>query len=93
MWFCNHYNCSRCGTSWSDEWSATCDDECPECGADISPTESDDLTVIVEDEGTRFVVLRSPDTAEHDPDYRQLASFPTRREAEDYANGVAAELD
>jgi hypothetical protein len=36
--------------------------------------------------------IRSSDAAEHDPDYRELASFATRREALDYAKGVAAEL-
>ena len=92
MWFCNHYTCARCGTSWSDEWSCCCDDECPECGTDMSPTDSDDLTVIVEDEGTRFAVLHSPDTAEHDPDYQHLADFPTRPEADAYAKR-AAEID
>ena len=26
-------------------------------------------------------VLRSPDTAEHDPDYRELGRFPSREKA------------
>jgi hypothetical protein len=30
--------------------------------------------------------------AEHDPDYRELAAFPTGQEADDFANGPAAEL-
>lgn len=42
--FLNHYDCPRCGKSWSDEWSATCDDDCPHCGCrHVSPTNSDDL--------------------------------------------------
>ena len=32
-WFRNYYRCERCGHEWTDEWSATCDDDCPECGA------------------------------------------------------------
>lgn len=43
-WFLNHYICPRCKTPWSDEWSATCDDDCPKCGIrHISPTESKTL--------------------------------------------------
>jgi hypothetical protein len=37
--FTNHYACS-CGASWDDEWTCACDDECPGCGADISPEDS-----------------------------------------------------
>jgi len=44
-WFCNHYKCGRCGHEWEDEWSASCDDDCPSCGArHWSPTRSDNLT-------------------------------------------------
>jgi DNA-directed RNA polymerase subunit RPC12/RpoP len=43
-WFRNHYRCARCGHEWSDEWSATCDDDCPNCGArHMSPYKSDDI--------------------------------------------------
>jgi len=48
----------------------------------MSPVRSDDLTELIEQEGQEFVVLRSPDTAEHDPDYRELGRFPTRAKAE-----------
>jgi hypothetical protein len=47
----------------------------------MSPTRSDDL---IEQEGGEFVVLRSPDTAEHDPDYEELGRFPTRVRAEEF---------
>lgn len=44
-WFRNHYKCGTCGHLWSGEWSATCDDDCPACGArHWSPARSDDLT-------------------------------------------------
>ena len=31
-WFRNYYRCARCGHEWTDEWSATCEDDCPHCG-------------------------------------------------------------
>jgi hypothetical protein len=81
-WFLNKYKCARCKRRWVDEWSCTCDDECPHCGArDMSPHDSDDLTTLIEEEGQQFVVLRSPDTAEHDPDYRELGRFASRETA------------
>ena len=84
-WFLNYYTCDRCGDDWTDEWSCTCDDDCPNCGArHMSPDESDDLTHVVEQRGDKFVALRSPDAAEHTPEYFELASFPTRSEAENY---------
>jgi hypothetical protein len=43
------------------------------------------LTVVVEPEGTEFIVLRSPETAEHDPDYREVARFLTREMAEAFS--------
>ncbi len=48
----------------------------------MSPDESDDLTTVIEPDGNKFVVLWSPETAEHDPDYRELGLFPTREQAE-----------
>lgn len=81
--FLNHYTCARCGCEWTDEWSCMCDDDCPECGArHMSPYDSDDLTEIIEEDGGEFVVLRSSETAEHDPAYCELGRFPTRQQAE-----------
>jgi hypothetical protein len=48
----------------------------------MTPFRSDDLTELVAQQGAEFVVLRSSDTAEHDPDYRELGRFPTREKAE-----------
>jgi hypothetical protein len=50
----------------------------------MSPYDSDDLTHVIEQDGNRFVVLRSPEAAEHCPDYFELASFPNRVDAERY---------
>jgi hypothetical protein len=75
-WYRNLYHCTDCGTSWEDEWSCCCDDECPVCGSgDWSPYESEDLTEVVEESGGVFVVLRSPDNADDRPDYAAIATF------------------
>lgn len=77
-WFANHYVCARCGWFWTDEWSCTCDDDCPECGArHMSPVESDDLTLVIRKRGAMFVVWRSTPSAEDGPDYREVIEFPT----------------
>ena len=42
--FRNFYRCDRCRHEWEDVWSATCDDDCPACGArHMSPYHSEDL--------------------------------------------------
>jgi DNA-directed RNA polymerase subunit RPC12/RpoP len=82
-WFRNYYKCTRCGRKWPDEWSCMCDDDCPYCGArHMTPYESDDLTEVITKEGGEFVVLQSPDTAEHHADYCELGRFHSRAEAE-----------
>jgi hypothetical protein len=48
----------------------------------MSPYKSDDLTEIIKPRGGVFLVLWSPETAEHDPDYRELGKFQTRAQAE-----------
>jgi hypothetical protein len=59
-----------------------CDDDCPDCGArHMSPYEADELTEIIEKDGDRFVVLRSPETAGHCPNYRELGRFAMRTKA------------
>ena len=83
-WFLNLYKCDRCRRRWADEWSCMCDDECPHCGArDMTPYSSEDLTELVEQDGNEFVALRSPASAEHDPDYLELGRFPSRAKAEE----------
>ena len=47
----------------------------------MSPCHSEDLTEIVAPEGAEFVAIRSPDSAEDDPDYQELGRFPTRAKA------------
>lgn len=39
--FVNHYRCEDCDEDWSDAWCCCCDDECPTCGVDHSPEESE----------------------------------------------------
>ena len=57
-------------------------------GGDMTPFDSENLTEVVEQDGNEFVAIRSPDTAEHDPDYRELGRFPTREKAEEYLASV-----
>lgn len=88
-WFRNHYHCGDCGADWEDEWSCCCDDECPNCGSkNWSPHESDDLTEVIDSLEGAFVLLRSPETAGHYPDYEIVARFSSLAAAERYvANG------
>ncbi len=57
----------------------------------MSPCHSEDVTEFIERDGDEFVAIRSPDTAEHDPDYRELGRFPTRESAEEFLASVEAE--
>jgi hypothetical protein len=62
-----------------------CDDDCRNCGArHMSPYKSDDLTEVIKRINGAFVVLWSPETAEHKPDYCELGRFPTREQAEHF---------
>ena len=54
----------------------------------MSPFKSDDLTELVAPDGDQFVVLRSPDNAEDDPDYEEVGRFPTRAKAEAFIGGL-----
>jgi hypothetical protein len=84
-WYRNHYHCGDCGTDWEDEWSCCCDDECPHCGSrNWSPVESDDLTEVIRTDGHEFFVYVSPPTAEHRPNYKPIARFPTEQAAARY---------
>lgn len=38
--FLNQYHCEKCSVEWSDQWSAMCDDKCPQCGTAHSPVNS-----------------------------------------------------
>ena len=82
-WFRNYYICARCNSTWADEWSAMCEDDCPDCEArHMCPLRSENFTTVIEPEGEDYVVFKSPETAECDPQYRELGRFPTWREAE-----------
>jgi hypothetical protein len=50
----------------------------------MTPFKSEDLTELIEQDGAEFVAFRSPESAEHDPDYRELGRFPTRAKAEEF---------
>jgi hypothetical protein len=48
----------------------------------MSPFDSDDLTTIIKAKSAGYVVLRSPSTAEHKPEYEIVARFRYRQIAE-----------
>jgi hypothetical protein len=50
----------------------------------MSPYKSDDLTELVVPADKEFIAMRSPDSAEHDPDYEELGRFPTQAKAEEF---------
>lgn len=91
-WFLNFYRCKRCRKVWTDEWSCTCDDECPHCGfRDMSPFNSEDLTELIVQEGDKFIVLRSSKDAEDDPDYEELGRFATPDAAKEFLRSHQAD--
>ena len=84
-WFLNIYHCDRCRRVWTDEWSCLCDDEWPHCGLlDMSLMKSKDLSELVLPVGKEFVVMRSSNKAEDDPDYEEIGRFPTRAKAQEF---------
>jgi hypothetical protein len=92
-WYRNIYECPNCEKSWEDEWSCSCDDECPHCGErDCSPVDSDDLSVVVEidPESTQWIYY-SPADADHSPDYVLLART-SKNSLADFLKKLASEL-
>jgi hypothetical protein len=60
----------------------------------MSPEESEDLTEVIRRADSGFVLLRSPDTAEHAPDYEEVLTFPTLKLAEAYLDsGSSSDRD
>lgn len=43
--FRNHYHCEECDESWSDVWCCASNDQCPSCGREIEPEDSDEVSV------------------------------------------------
>ncbi len=81
-WFRHYYHCEACESSWLAEWSEVREDDCPFCRAhDVFPYRTDDWSVVIEAEADGYVVLASRDTADDDPDYRELGTFSSFDEA------------
>jgi hypothetical protein len=80
-WYNNRYVCPDCGYVWEDDWSACCDDECPECESrHISPVSSEDLTVVVEPtKNGDWSVWRSPPEADDRPRYGLVGVFKAKK--------------
>lgn len=78
-WYENRYLCPRCKSEWKDEWSCACNDRCPACDLESSPTTSRDLSrqLLPEDfQGAeRRLRLKAPLTA-------------TAEQARDYAEAM-----
>jgi hypothetical protein len=36
-YFEKEHRCETCGKTWTDVWDCLCNDDCPECGAEIEP--------------------------------------------------------
>ena len=81
-WFLNFYKCARCKRIWtiSGRRRAMTIVRIAARGICRRSTASGSTTLIEKD-GKEFVVFWSPDTAEHEPDYRELGRFPTREQA------------
>ncbi len=69
--FLNFYRCPECISyyemqdddtrkpvylEWYEIWSCTCNDPCPECGAEIEPYRSEDITADPKEEGPDIVI-------------------------------------
>jgi hypothetical protein len=50
----------------------------------MSPFDSENLTELIEQDGSEYVAIRSSRSAEHDPDYREVGRFPNRETAEEF---------
>jgi hypothetical protein len=57
----------------------------------MSPFDATDLTFVIRKEADVFVLFRSPDSAEHSPDYREVSRFATRALAEEHLELVEEE--
>jgi hypothetical protein len=93
-WFLKFYQCDHCGEKWHDEWSCLCNDRCPNCDLETEVSDGKDLSVLVQSpdrDADKFVVLRSSDAAEHEPDYEVVKVFETKSEAEACAEALRDE--
>jgi hypothetical protein len=81
-WYLKYYECSECSTKWTDEWSCTCNDRCPNCRAETEPYDDEDLTYVMKPVAPNtFKVVFSPDSAENSPDYETIGVFKNKAEA------------
>ena len=74
LWFRNFYECVRCGEKWEDEWSCMCNDRCPVCHTEMTPSMSFDLS-------------RNPVGIEYEHVFRRLGRQFSLSEAENLVQG------
>ncbi len=81
-WCLKYYECSRCSTKWTDEWSCACNDRCPSCRTETEPYDDEDLSYIVRPVARgKFEVAFSPESAESAPKYKPIAVFDKESDA------------
>jgi len=81
-WILKYYECSECGSKWTDEWSCSCNDRCPNCRAETEPHDDVDLTYVVKPAASDMsVVMFSPESAESSPDYVPIGVFANKADA------------
>jgi hypothetical protein len=81
-WYLKFYQCSECGTKWTDEWSCACNDRCPKCRAETEPYDDEDLTCVVQPAASgTFAVMFSPEGAESSPGYEPIGVFDNEADA------------
>ena len=91
-WYLNYYRHRECHTRWTDEWSCTCNDKCPECNAEIEPYNSEDLSIVTDNNGDgTWTVLVSPLSAQHRPDYK-ATEFQSEDSARQFAGAERKRL-
>ena len=82
-WFRHHYYCEGCDGTWMAEAAVVVEGDCPFCGArDIFAYRSEDWTLLVEQSGSKFVVLQSSASADRAPHVSRRKSFATRAQAQ-----------
>lgn len=57
-WYEKHYQCSECGTEWTDEWSCTCNDRCPGCNVETEPDSYIDLSRPLDEKDFEYAARR-----------------------------------
>ena len=80
-WYLNLYRCYRCDADGPINGRACATTNARIAALGICRPTTARIWRDSEHDGKEFVVFRSPDTAEHDPAYREVRRFPSREKA------------